>query len=110
VEKAETRLAPSAARVDGEEGWGDGGGVVDDPAEESVRFSVGRTPERMGVMAVAVAGGGDVDGYVFAAFDVDDFMIVEEGLPGAVLGWYWAVDRRRGCVRCRCPGRWRRGW
>ena len=32
-----------------------------------------------------MAGGGDVDDYVFAALDVDDLMIVEEGLPGAVL-------------------------
>ena len=45
---------------------------------ESARFSVGRTPEMMGVMAVPwwVAGMSRTD--VFAAFDVDDLVIVED--------------------------------
>jgi len=32
-----------------------------------------------------VTGGGDIDGYIFGAFDVDDLASVEEGLPHAVL-------------------------
>jgi hypothetical protein len=71
--------------VDGEEGRGDGCGVVDDPAEGEGALFGGEDAGEDGGDGGSVAGGGDVDGYVFAAFDVDDFVIVEEGLPGAVL-------------------------
>ncbi len=71
--------------VDGEEGWSDGGWVVDDPAEREGALFGGQDAGEDGSDGGAVARGGDVDDYVFVAFDMDDFTIVEERLPGAVL-------------------------
>ena len=47
-------------------------------------------------------GGGDVEGDVGAAADVDDLGVVEDGLPGAVGGLELGSSRRcRGGARCR---------
>ena len=85
VEKAETRLAASVAVLMAEEGRGDVGGVVDDPAEGEGALFGGENAGEDGGDGGAVLGGGDVEDDVFAAFDVDDLAVVEEGLPGAVL-------------------------
>ncbi len=72
--------------VDGEERGSDAGWIVDDPAEgESALFCREDAGDDGGDVG-AVLGGGDVEGDVFAAFDVDDLAIEEEGLPDAGLG------------------------
>ncbi len=54
---------------------------------ERVRFSVGEDAGDDGGDGGAVLGGGDVDGYVFAALDVDGLLLVEDRVPGAVGGF-----------------------
>ena len=77
---------------------------------EGALFAWGEMPEMMGVMAVAVLGGGDVED---TSLPPRTWMISCWWRMGCQVpsgDWYSAVRRCRGCARCRCPGRRRRGW
>ena len=60
--------------VDGEEGRGDVGGIVDGPAEREDAFFGGESGGDDRRDGGTVLGGGYVEDFVFAAFDVDDFL------------------------------------
>jgi hypothetical protein len=71
--------------VDGEERRTDVGGIVDGPAEGERALFCGEDAGDDRSDDGAVLRSRDVEGYVFAAFDVDDLVIVKERAPGAVL-------------------------
>ena len=82
---------PVGGGVDGVEGWGDVRRVVEGPAKGEGTLFWGKRPERMGVMAspCCVARTSSFD--IFAAANVDDLLLVEDGLPDAVGGFVLGV-------------------
>ncbi len=97
--------------VDAEEGRGDVGGVVDGPAEGEGALLGWEDAGDDGCdgVAVLVAGMSRT-----TSLPPLTWMISRSWRRGCQVpscDWYSAVGACcRGCVRCRRPGRWRRGW
>ena len=75
---------PVAGRVDGEEGCGEVGGVVDGPAKAETAAFRGEKAGDDGDVGVSVTGEGDIEDDVGAATDVDDLGLVADGAPCTV--------------------------